>query len=304
MNNYIVYIHTNTQNNKKYIGITSRKPEIRWGHEGNGYALQPKFFNAIKKYGWDNFTHEIICKNLNQQEAKELETYYIDLYNSIENGYNILREGIDSYPRFKPVYCVTTQTKYPSIKEAALKNDCLPTQIIENCKGKRGPVKGLQWTYWDLELNQPKDYTLFVPKEKANAQAIYCIELKTIYPTINKASQILSIDKRSLQKALKGERNGAGGFHFVKTNELDKLIPIMKKDVGKYTRVYCYETKEIFPSIQEAAIFCQKTPQAVMKNCQKKINKCGDYHFEYVKNLKDEIIEEIYGIQNARVVEE
>lgn len=294
-NNYIVYIHTNKYNNKKYIGITCRDPKIRWGLNGNGYSSQDKFFNAIKKYGWNNFEHEIIAKNLNECEAKELETYYIDLYNSINNGYNILREGINSYPKTKPVFCVTTNTKYNSIKEAAIKNDCLPTQIIENCKGKRGPVKGQQWIYWNEELNQPDEIIPFIPKEKPNAQSIYCIELKKFFPSINSAALELAIDKRALQRVLNGSRNGVNNLHFIKSTELNKVFEVIKKDIGKNTRVYCHETNEVFSSIQDAAAFCEKSPQTVMKNCQKKLNQCGNYHFDYVKNLSDEILQKIYG---------
>lgn len=295
MNNYIVYIHTNKYNNKKYIGITCRDPKIRWGLNGNGYSLQDKFFNAIKKYGWDNFNHDIVAKNLKEEEAKELETYYIDLYDTINNGYNVLREGINSYPKLKPVFCITTNKKYSSIKEAAIENNCLPTQIIKNCKGKRGPVKGLQWVYWNEELNQPNEIIPFIPKEKSNAQSIYCIELKKFFPSIGSAVSELSIDKRSLQRALNGERNGVNNLHFIKATELDKIFEVIRKDIGKQTRVYCHETNQVFPSIQEAASFCEKSPQTIMKNCQKKLNQCGPYHFDYIKNLSDEILQKIYG---------
>lgn len=56
-NNWCVYMHTNNINGKRYIGI-SQNPKRRWKN-GNGYKTQ-LFGKAINKYGWDNFTHEIL----------------------------------------------------------------------------------------------------------------------------------------------------------------------------------------------------------------------------------------------------
>ena len=66
---WCVYTHTNNINGKKYVGITCNKPERRW-RNGKGYILQ-QFYNAIQKYGWDNFTHEILFNNLTEKEAKK-----------------------------------------------------------------------------------------------------------------------------------------------------------------------------------------------------------------------------------------
>ena len=32
-----------------------------------------------------------------------------------------------------------------------------------------------------------------------------------------------------------------------------------------------------------------------MKNCQKKIKQCGNYHFDYVKNLPNDLLKKVYG---------
>ena len=72
-NNYKVYAHINKQNGKAYIGITNRPtPQRRWGLDGQGYKLQPKFYNAIQKYGWLEFEHCILSENLTKQEALDL----------------------------------------------------------------------------------------------------------------------------------------------------------------------------------------------------------------------------------------
>lgn len=303
METYKVYAHINKINNKAYIGITKQPLTNRWGLNGQGYKAQPKFYNAITKYGWNNFTHIILEDNILDEElARELETYYISEYDSIQNGYNILPEGIASYPHFKPVYCITTNIKYDSIKEAAQATQSTSTDIIENCKGKRGPVKGLQWTYWDVKNNQPAEIIPFVAKEQPNKTRIYCAENNTYYESINEACRILAIDKRSLQRALNGKRIGVQGKHFVRENEMEKLLDIITQDTGKTKRVYCEEIDQIFNSQQEAAIFCGKTPQSVMKNCQGKIKKCGNYHFHYVETMPPEQILTYY--QSRRIEED
>ena len=88
---YIVYKHTNKINGKVYIGQTYNLYE-RWRCQGKNYFSSIKFFNAIKKYGWDNFTHEVLYTNLNKEAADKLEKELIIKYDSIKNGYN-LKEG-------------------------------------------------------------------------------------------------------------------------------------------------------------------------------------------------------------------
>ena len=92
---YCVYCHTNKVNGKKYVGITSRKPEKRWGKNGKGYKCCPYFYRAIKKYGWDTFTHDILFKELSKEEAESKEIELIaewDL-NNTKFGYNITKGG-------------------------------------------------------------------------------------------------------------------------------------------------------------------------------------------------------------------
>lgn len=86
---FTVYMHINKINNKKYIGITSKKPEDRWGLDGSNYRSQ--YFNrAIQKYGWDSFEHIILYKDLSEEEAKQLEIKLIEEYNTMDPnlGYN------------------------------------------------------------------------------------------------------------------------------------------------------------------------------------------------------------------------
>jgi group I intron endonuclease len=92
---YTVYKHTNKINGKVYIGITSKEnPNDRW-HNGKGYYQNRYFDNAIKKYGWDNFCHDILFSGLSKGEAEDKEIELIASYKSADRkyGYNISLGG-------------------------------------------------------------------------------------------------------------------------------------------------------------------------------------------------------------------
>ena len=90
--NYCVYIHRNTINNKAYIGITIHgdDPNRRW-QNGNGYKYNQHFYNAIQKYGWDNFEHIIWVNGLSLENAQKIEIMLIALFNTTDAdfGYNV-----------------------------------------------------------------------------------------------------------------------------------------------------------------------------------------------------------------------
>ena len=90
---WLVYCHQNRINGKKYIGITSRKPENRWGQFGQNYGFY--FGNAIAKYGWDNFEHYVIYSGLTKDEAVMFEQYFIEEFNTKNTlfGYNLTAGG-------------------------------------------------------------------------------------------------------------------------------------------------------------------------------------------------------------------
>ena len=80
---------------KSYIGKTKKTVEHRSRNNGKGYLYHDTLFaRAIKKYGWDNFHHDIIgvieCETEDELcfWLNEWEKYYIWKYDSYNNGYN------------------------------------------------------------------------------------------------------------------------------------------------------------------------------------------------------------------------
>lgn len=79
--------------NKVYIGITSKSVKERWCGKTNAYMNNPYFCKAILKYGWDNFEHIILFKDLNKISAELIEIDLIYYYKKQNLCYNITDGG-------------------------------------------------------------------------------------------------------------------------------------------------------------------------------------------------------------------
>lgn len=90
-------MHTLISDGRKYIGITCQKPEKRW-RNGKGYKHSACFWNAIQKYNWDNFRHEILFENLTKEQACNKEKALIKLFNTMDHNYGFnLTQGGEHY---------------------------------------------------------------------------------------------------------------------------------------------------------------------------------------------------------------
>lgn len=97
---WTIYKITNTINGKSYIGQTCQKVEDRWNeHKRGKTSKNSPLKRAIKKYGWDNFTKEVIETVETLEEALDREIYWIDYYKTCilvhgkDGGYNLSRGG-------------------------------------------------------------------------------------------------------------------------------------------------------------------------------------------------------------------
>lgn len=87
----IIYKITNKKNGKVYIGQTINSLEERWKRHQNdalNNILDTHFARAIRYYGPDSFTAEIIDSAENQDELTKKESEWIKKYNSTQDGYN------------------------------------------------------------------------------------------------------------------------------------------------------------------------------------------------------------------------
>lgn len=87
----LIYKITNKLNGKVYIGQTTKSLEFRKaGHiQCAKRNINHHLYNAMNKYGIENFEFEEICKANSKSELNYLEVKYILEYDSVRNGYNM-----------------------------------------------------------------------------------------------------------------------------------------------------------------------------------------------------------------------
>lgn len=157
-NNYTVYKHI-TPSGKVYIGITSKAVEKRWLN-GRGYRRNEHFWNAIKKYGWENIEHKILATGLTKEEATEAEKMYIALFSSHEpkHGYNLTEGGETGI-----VHTIESRRKLSESKKGKRYNIGVPfteerkRHLRENhadVRGEKNPMFGKKWTPEEIAIRQ------------------------------------------------------------------------------------------------------------------------------------------------------
>ena len=87
----IIYLFTNKVNGKKYVGQTTRPFEHRFSEHRRKDSLLSR---AFKKYGIENFEHEILDTASDMDELNEKEIFWIKRLNTKRpNGYNLCDGG-------------------------------------------------------------------------------------------------------------------------------------------------------------------------------------------------------------------
>ena len=89
---FLIYKVTNKINNKVYIGQSINPIEERWQRHCNDALhniLDTHFARAIRKYGPESFTIELLDDTATSQDELTLKEHnYIQKFDSIKNGYN------------------------------------------------------------------------------------------------------------------------------------------------------------------------------------------------------------------------
>lgn len=264
MYSYIVYKHTNKFNGKVYIGITKNgdDPNKRW-RNGMGYEPNKKFFADIVKFGWDNFTHEILEQNLDETQAIARERYYIQYYDSVNNGYN------NSYGGNIP-----GEAGKEAIKKALTglkRNKASIAKQLRTKQQRYGSGRGIHYL-------------------GSQARKVKCNETGDIFASIQEANRWSGTTKVGM--CCSGQRKHAGThpitgqpltWSYVDSNSQvsisceENLKP--KKSIQQ---VQCIETQKIYDSASAASRDTGVATCNILRVCRGERKSAGKLHWRFI----------------------
>lgn len=232
---YKVYMYTNDLNGKVYIGRTKNTLEKRAQRDGANYRESTRFYEAISKYGWENFTPAVLADNLTLEQANELEAYYIGLYKSTDAalGYNIQLGGND--------HTISDAGKVRISQKAILRykdpasnpmfgrkhrQDSIE-RMSEKKRGKKNPMYGKTWNETQRERCGCKGRHLTLLDERRaelrehgrklgleRAKTVLCIEDDLVFPSLTLAANYYDVNVATLCAQINGRQKTCRGRHF------------------------------------------------------------------------------------------
>ena len=217
--NYVVYKHT-SPNGKVYIGITMKKPEYRWNN-GRGYKTNKHFYNAILKYGWDNFQHDIVASGLTKEEACKMEQELIAKHDSTNTskGYNQSIGGESGSLGVKySLETIEKRKRNRTYTTSWAKGKKFSAEHIEKIRIANTGKKHSEETKKKLSEAHKGKTTWIKGKTMSDeirakeSTPIICVETNIYYFGLMEAERQTGINHSNISNCLKGKRRTAGGY--------------------------------------------------------------------------------------------
>lgn len=156
---YIVYKTTNLVNNKIYIGVhKTENPDIFDGYLGNSIDRPTNYFIkhpvcvfhfAVRKYGYNNFSREILFTFDKLEDAlnKEAEIVNIDFITKKDNYNTAIGGGYgQTYYPINQFDCKGNLVKHWNNMNEAARALCVSHTSINNAKLHKGSCCGYLWS--------------------------------------------------------------------------------------------------------------------------------------------------------------
>lgn len=282
MRTHYIYKVTNKLNGRSYVGQTYDVRSRWWLHKRCRPEDDCYFHRALKRYGADNFTWEVIDTANSKEEANHKEIEYIKTLNTLRpNGYNTMTGGQGGCLwSARAVVCLDFDgnyiTRYRSAGEAEKIGGFCNSDVLRCCKGLQSRVKNRMFMFED-------DYKKFgakkyqKPEPSGMKKIVQCDlsgNLIARFDSVKKAAEKTGILRSRISSAITGLSKTAGGYIFV----YEEDFPIKDLSAHKWN-VKGHKVAQVDPKTGEIVnVFDRMTDAARQFNGSHKFihNVCDD----------------------------
>lgn len=217
----IVYKYENLVNGKLYIGRTSQTLSDRANGSGlTGYKTSERFWNAICKYGPENFKGTILFENLTFEESVRIESELIKKYDTTnpEKGYNILEQepGCGCLSEETKIKIGNANRGKPSWAKGKHLSDEHKENISKALKGKKFSEDHLNALreFNATRKGKPQAYTFseedFAKAREACKIKIVIDQTGEVFDSMTDLAKFLNVHISNLSRAIKEHRKYKG----------------------------------------------------------------------------------------------
>lgn len=201
----IIYKITNKITGKCYIGQTVQTLQRRW-YKHLHDSRCPAMRDALKKYGEDNFTIEVIDNAETIEELNKKEVYWISFFNSlVPNGYNLQDGG-------KNCRCAESTKQKLSELNSGKNHPLYGKPRSEETKKKVSDAhKGVPLSA--RHRKRLSEAHIGVVNE-CLLKKVKCIETGQIFNSIKEAKAFCGSKNIHIGDVCNGKRPTAGGYHW------------------------------------------------------------------------------------------
>jgi len=240
----VVYIATNKENGKRYIGATTRgllnrKEQHAWdAKKDKGCKL---FVRAIRKYGINGFEWSVLKECETPDELWRAEA---DLVCRLKPEYNIIigeNESVwalrrmSNTARSRPVVCLNDGNRYASGASAARAYDISFMTVSNICRKGGKTLSGLSFMFADsdapvermprtAEQNYAHKVAVLAGLKRAqaaNRKPVRCIDTGDEFESLSKAAAAIGTTVTSVTEAIRrGGKAGGLKFEFLPPTQL------------------------------------------------------------------------------------
>ena len=198
----LIYKISNDINDKVYIGQTKQELSRRWSsHCKDSKTKDTYLYRAMRKYGIDHFFIEAIELNIDNDQLDEREIYWIQFYDSYNNGYNLTPGGHCVTFETIPVYQYSMEgdfiQKYESAAEAERQTRCLHQNILKVCKGILRYCNNYIWSFEKFDKIQMRQNRCYKQVNQYDSEHNYLCT----YDTVKAAAESIGVVPTNISRA-------------------------------------------------------------------------------------------------------